>query len=316
MERQKRRPRTKRTRSDLRLEITPRDVEIFKLLERYRYLSSTYIHAFVGGASETRLKERLGNLFHQGYIDRPEQQWQMANCRYRPAIYEAGKLGRQMLRQKCIDAVESLTLLGKVAHHQFAHSVMICETMASIEIGVRDNPHLRLISWQEILAKAPERTRRSDRPFQIPLPISSSVGGIQEFRVPCIVPDGVFGLEYRLAERKAYRFFALEIDRGTMPVARSDQNRTSYMGKLALYRQMASAASYKTHLGLPNLLVLTITIGELRLLEMLKRVAQTSDASICLFKAIDDKHLRSPQPEVLCTPWLRGGLSALAIDRQ
>ncbi len=35
------------------------------------------------------------------------------------------------------------------------------------------------------------------------------------------MPDGVFGLEYRSSGAPLYRFFALEIDRGTMPIARA-----------------------------------------------------------------------------------------------
>lgn len=48
-----------RTGPGKRIELSPRDIETFKLLRRYRYLRSTYIYAFVGGASETRFKERL-----------------------------------------------------------------------------------------------------------------------------------------------------------------------------------------------------------------------------------------------------------------
>src|SRR5258707_11154434 len=94
-----RRPRMRRTRTGKRLELTPRDIEIFKLLERYRYLRSTFIHAFVGGASETRFKERLGDLYHEGgYLDRPREQWEFANSRYMPAVYENCHAARQMLR--------------------------------------------------------------------------------------------------------------------------------------------------------------------------------------------------------------------------
>src|SRR5580692_9118008 len=70
-----RRSRMRRTRTGRRIELTPRDIEIFRVLARYRYLPSTYIYAFVGGASETRFKERLGDLFHEGYLDRPGRQW-------------------------------------------------------------------------------------------------------------------------------------------------------------------------------------------------------------------------------------------------
>src|ERR1700743_3862316 len=90
MEIQRRRSRMRRTRTGKRIELTARDVEIFKLLSRYRYLRSTYIHAFVGGASETRFKERLGDLFHEGFLDRPEAQWEFADARCMPAVYENG----------------------------------------------------------------------------------------------------------------------------------------------------------------------------------------------------------------------------------
>ena len=80
----------KRTSTGKRIELTERDLAIFALLERYRYLRSTFIHAFAGGASETRFKERLGDLYHEGgYLDRPKAQWQFADARYMPVVYEA-----------------------------------------------------------------------------------------------------------------------------------------------------------------------------------------------------------------------------------
>src|SRR5882762_2017458 len=95
---QLRRSRMHRTRTGKRIELTARDIEIFKLLERYRYLRSTFIHAFVGGASETRFKERLGHLYHEsGYLDRPQQQWQFANSRYVPVVYENTDFAREVL---------------------------------------------------------------------------------------------------------------------------------------------------------------------------------------------------------------------------
>jgi len=119
----------RRTRTGKRLELTTRDLEIFRALARYRYLSSTYIHAFVGGASETRFKERLGDLFHEGYLDRPAQQWQFAGALYRPTIYEAGDDARRVLCDQ--GGNDSCTFLAPTAHRQFAHSMMICEVLAS-----------------------------------------------------------------------------------------------------------------------------------------------------------------------------------------
>ncbi len=42
-----------RTPKGKRLVITSRDMGLFRALSYYRYLRSTYLHAFVGGASET-----------------------------------------------------------------------------------------------------------------------------------------------------------------------------------------------------------------------------------------------------------------------
>ena len=77
----KRRSRMQRISSGKRIELTMRDIELFKLLYRYQYLRSDFLYAFLGGESQTRFKERLGDLYHDGrFINRPEQQWQFANC--------------------------------------------------------------------------------------------------------------------------------------------------------------------------------------------------------------------------------------------
>jgi len=293
-----------RTRTGKRLELTARDIEIFKLLRQYRYLRSTYIHPFVGGASATRFKERLGDLFHEGYLDRPAEQWQFADARCRPAVYENGKGSAQALRACGIILDGSSTFLGDSGHRQFLHSLMICEVLASIDLGVRANPNLRLIAWPEILERAPEVTRSSPTPYRAAVPS----GGY-------LVPDGLFGLEYVQGATKAYRFFALEADRGTMPIVRSNPNQTSLMGKIAAYRQIIAQRVHKTHWGVPNLLVLTITASEARMGGMIERLkGQAEESPAFLFKAMDASSLVTPVPGVLLAPWARAGHPPLRID--
>src|ERR1700680_3834716 len=64
MERSKRRSGMRRINSGKRVELTERDIELFKLLDRYHYLRSTFLYAFLGGRSETRFKERLGYFYY------------------------------------------------------------------------------------------------------------------------------------------------------------------------------------------------------------------------------------------------------------
>src|SRR3569832_2854121 len=210
-----RRSRMVRSRSGKRIELTRRDVEVFRALARYRYLSSSYLHAFAGGASEKRFVERLGDLFHEGFVGRPKAQWEEPDCRYRPTVYETESKVHQALEGAAGDPGRC-TYLASGAHRQFQHALMICEALASIELAVRVTEGLRFIPWSELLSRAPETTRLSPTPFRLPNP----AGGY-------LVPDGVFGLEYEAEGERSYRFFALEVDRGTMPIARPAAHQTS-----------------------------------------------------------------------------------------
>jgi len=299
-----RRSRIRRTRTGKRLALTPRDIDIFRAVSRYRYLRSTYLHAFVGGASETRFKERLGDLFHEGYLDRPSQQWQFADALHAPVVYESGEGARRALCESGIAVDEPRTLLAQTAHRQFQHSLMICELLASLEIATRGVPGLGFIPWSEVLARAPEATRASPRPFQLSLPSGAY-----------LVPDGLFGLEYVQDAKKSYRFFALEADRGTMPVERSDKGQTSYLAKLAGYQGIIAQRAYKTTWGTPNLLVLTVTTSESRLQEIMQRLAANGGGHAAfLFKSAMGSDLRRPMLRLLLQPWQRAVPQPMRID--
>jgi hypothetical protein len=295
-----------RVRKGKRIEISARDLEIFRRLRQYRYLSSTYIHAFVGGASDKRFKERLGHLFHEGYVQRPKEQWQFANARCAPAVYELDAQAKQILHEREFTADDSRAFLASGAHRQFAHTLMICDVLASLEVEALSESRLRFISWSEILARAPEATRNLPMPFRIPAGSGS------------VVPDALFGLEYKTENKTMFRFFALEADRGTMPVTRSNPSQTSYLGKLNAYREIIAQRTFKTHLGLPNLLVLTVTTSNDRKKEIMERVRATQGESpALLFKALPSAAsplgLSKPESSVLSEPWERVGQPPLSI---
>ena len=172
-----------RSRSGKRIELTRRDVKVFRALARYRYLSSSYLHAFAGGTSEKRFVERVGDLFHEGFVGRPKAQWEEPDCRYRPTVYETEGKVHQALEGAAGDPGRC-TYLASGAHRQFQHALMICEALASIELAVRTTEGLRFIPWSELLSRAPEATRLSPTPFRVP----NSAGGY-------LVPDGANGQE-------------------------------------------------------------------------------------------------------------------------
>jgi hypothetical protein len=174
-------------------------------------------------------------------------------------------------------------------HRQFQHSILVCQALASIELATRQTAALRLVPWVEVLAKAPPGTQAR--------------GG---FAIPAgngfLIPDAFFGIEYVTDHGNKYRFFCLEADRGTMPVCRRDESQSSYAGKIALYQEILSQATYRSHFGLPNLFVLTLTLNPQRLKAMAR---QCASSPAFLYKAIGEDDLVVPIPGLLWEPWDR-----------
>jgi hypothetical protein len=316
----------RRTSSGKRIELTERDIELFKLLARYNYLRSNFLYAFLGGDSETRFKERLGHLYHDGaYINRPQQQWQFANSRHMPLVYELDTRGEQVLASLGLLTHDAPVLVKKGrmgACRQFGHQLMICECLASIELGVRQQSGLRFISWQEILAKAPERTRAMENPFAIPVSISHGLAGsATTHRADVkVVTDGLFGLEYLRHDQKVYRFFVLEADRNTMPVRRANLRQSSLLRKVLSYREIVAKSVHRAHLGLPNFLVLTVTTSAqhmTNIMALVRELAAEGKSTLFLFKTLtglgDFQKAPSPMPDMLTVPWQRVGYNALSI---
>jgi hypothetical protein len=178
---------------------------------------------------------------------------------------------------------------------------MICECLASIELAARATLGLRFIPWSEILARAPEAVRSCPLPYRIPGPSGA------------VVPDGLFGLEYSSDARRMYRFFALEIDRGTMPIARTTERQTSLLAKFDAYRAIIADGLFKRHLGVSTFLVLTLMTDGHRMQETERRLGQCGDNAQLLFKAVAPALLANPLASLLHEPWTRPGLSALGI---
>jgi hypothetical protein len=295
------------------LALSPRDLEIFKLLNRYRYLRSTFIHALVGGYKIALIK-RLGSLFHDGYLDRPAQQWQAINARYMPAVYELGTKGAQALRSVGI-------AVNPMPSQQFSHSLMVCDILASIEIGIWADPQLRLISWEEILAKMPSAGTSRENPLELPCQVSFTFSRSKTTHRSSkpLIPDAVFGVEYK--PTKSFRFFALEADRNHEPVIRNNLSQTSYLRKILQYREIAKG-TYKTQWGLPNLLVLNVTTSEQHMQNIMSLVSKLSDgkgASYLLFKTMPSlaslEKAPIPDASMLTEAWSRAGFDRFEIHK-
>ncbi len=201
---------------------------------------------------------------------------------------------------------------------------MICDCIASVELGVRENPSLRFISWQEIIAKAPESTRNLHNPFELSVSISHTFSNFKATQRADIkiVPDALFGLEYTTYGQKSYRFLALEADRNQMPVARSNLRQSSYLKKILSYRAIAAQNVHKTHLGIPNFLVLNVITNERHMksiMALLDAITAQKGSQMFLFKSIstlgDFRIAPAPTSHMLTAPWKRVGYEDFCINK-
>ena len=245
--------------------ITEGDVSgIFQPLARYRYLPADYLHAFAGGSlnyliNRLNLLARRPNL----YVARPHQQRANAGANHRRLIYEITAKGMDILQLRGI--VDQRTR----SPANFAHELMTCQVMASFELGTRESG-TRLIGWNDILnsKSLPEETRRSPKPYAIPVTVIID-GKPIDMR---IAADGSpFGVE-RIADGRRYYFFCpgIEADCGTEPVDASDFVRSSIYKKFVQYLAIDEQGVHRTHFGFPNLYVPFITTNPTRLASMMK----------------------------------------------
>jgi Replication-relaxation len=293
---------------------TDRDIEIFKLLIRFRYLPADYVHAFVGGNSKA-LGRRLNLLCRKPnlYLARPHQQRENASANYRPLIYELDERGSRVLRER------GVSFLPKSYHRNFAHELMVAQVTASIELGTREAPHVRLITWVEILAhpNTPQSTRQSPTPASIPVSFLAH-GEPQSLNLAADARP--FGLERMIDGKRTYLFFpGIEADCGTEPLAPSDFDRSSIKKKLIAYIAIAEQGIFRSHFGFPNFFVPIITTTTARMnsmMELLQRVANGRGSKMFLFKtfpAFTASERREPTGHMLIEPWQRAGFESLSM---
>ena len=302
------RPYTSRWKSAGNFEpkLTERHIEAFKLLTRYTYLPAPYFPAFLGGHKDS-WQEALRHLTGAGYLDRPKQQRQHYNANYRPLVYALGTRGLYALIERGVECEKPH------ARRSFGHELMTSELMASFELGAREST-VRLITWQDILKSEslPETTRRSTKPFRIPITVM--LDGKRDERH--IEADGQpFGIQRIIDERRVHYFCpGIEADCGTEPVDTSDFERSSIFKKFVLYEAVYAEGIHRSHFGFPSLFVPVITTNKARMhsmMDLLKRITAGRGSTIFLFKTFPAftsfEKPRPPSGHMLTDDWQRLG---------
>ncbi len=299
------------------LQITERDIAVFELLDpefRYTYLPSNWVHAFLGGDA-LRLSKRLGRLSRapHHYLVRPAQRAHSLNANYKHDVYARAEAGDRLLIERGRIARRAI----RPSEH-YAHQLLNDLVDASIEMGVRTDPALRMIGWKEILAhpKLPSATRDAPHPFRLPVGDATLIPDGRPYVLARAMPDG--GKRFLCVIGK-------EIDRHTEPLVPTDKLRSGIARKFELYRAFVDDRGYLTHYGFPNAVVLIVTTNAQHLTNMMALTHELiGPCTYLLFKCVPDwahaANFPPPGDFMLTEPWQRVGhpdffLSTFSISR-
>lgn len=241
-------------------------MNILRHVARHRFLSSQHL-AKLDGGSEQNLLRCLRILFDHQYLDRPYTQ--LAHVPItgpRPMVYGLGRRGAHALRDHSVDADASdWTERNKRAGAKFIeHTLAIADFMVGLEIACRDRGDIKLLDEWDILANAPTRTRAAREPLRLVLPGLSNKMGVSS-----VIADGLFGLVF---PDETASYFLLEVDRGTMPVVRTNFDKSSYRRKLLVYWETWKKKLHVEQFGISQIRLLTITESAKRVDNMLSVV--------------------------------------------
>ena len=306
-------PQTRRPRFDRApvrpIILTPRDFEILRAVHRHRLLRSTHLLALLGGSRQATLR-RLQLLFHHGYLDRPPMQLDWYARGSEPLVYALGRHGAEVLEAEGeVRRIRWDTKKRNISRVFLHHTLAVAEVMVAFEVACRVRDGVQFIPPEEVLARAPAETRRLRLPFRWQVEIRQ---GGKPYRLG-VEPDRVFGLRSADApEGRQVAYFFLEADRGTMPIARKGLGQTSFRRKLLAYQDTWRQGLHKTHLGILNFRVLTVTTNRERVEHLLETCRSLPGGSrLFLFSAQEELG----RADILTHPWLNGRGEVLSLAR-
>jgi protein involved in plasmid replication-relaxation len=298
-----RRPRFRRASEPPAFRVTDDDVVIIRQLARYRFLRSTHIAALVGRSLD-RTNDRLRLLFHAGYLDRPHAQLDYyPTSGSAPMVYALANRGARLLIDRYgieFAHVDWSRKNHKAGRSFIEHQLEIVDFQVGLDRAVRDRDDVRVMYADEIIAGMPDQPQVRRNPFALRAKLTHK-GTIREIGV---VPDFVFGVKFSDGSKHS---FMVEIDRGTMPVVRSNFEQTSFERKMRAYLTAHAAKQHEQRFGWKTFRVLTVTTDKYRMQSMIDalrriHVAHSPGASLFLF-ATREALLSS---DSLSLPWRDG----------
>lgn len=278
------------------------DRRILEYLVRYRYLRSTFIRELLGVCKQTG-NNRLHLLWTNHYIDKPEGQGNGYNSLNDAHIYEITKKGREYLDETLPEATNFHREKTDMPPAQFRHMMMVCDMLASIEIGMQGSG-CSFITQAEILSKTTVKD-----PLRLPATISFNGKPFHTYGKP----DAVFGIRY---ENGKSRLFLVEAEHKGA-VSRTTASLSSTMKKVLVYqnvKQTGAIKQLKKH-GFTVLFGVPTKARIKHSQELVVRELGKSDLFLFAYVPTHERLYQSPKPrpELFTGTWERGGMDPISI---
>lgn len=196
------------------MRVTARDIALLQHIARFRLASGAQLARLDGGSAQNVSRALLA-LFENEYVDRPVAQAasRLLHNGSRPAIYGLTRKGARLLGDHGFQVQRSL-LDGidkeRGARWRFVeHTVSITEFLVQLELAARARQNIRILDRDEIVEDAPSSKRERQPRIEATIRLDGAL------KRNAVIPDALFGLRFNDEEES---YFALEIDRGEMPV--------------------------------------------------------------------------------------------------
>lgn len=293
---------------DLRIRRTDRLYTLLEQLYRYKYLRTSFLRELTGSGVQGIIRQ-LKTRKDQGLVKRE-----------RASIHRLTDLGKEVLlssQDRPRKVVRLNPKKGDFAGRDFPHSMMVCDVMASLEIGIKQNG-CELITFEEILERSPNQS------FSLPFKFTHNGVTIKKK----IIPDAIFGVRYPDGK---VSFFALETERTSTLDPKNIKRSSSTKHKLLAYKDIMDKKTYKTDWGIPNLHVLFVFPSTSRLNTGIRIATELfgshpdfyfTEVPVQVTFAdnipVQEMLLDAPKPypDLFTRDWLRAGLSPVRIFKE
>lgn len=300
--------RTERGRIE-NLEETARDIEYLYNLFVFGPLETPTLHKLVAPDVTQRVtRYRLCKLNRvpYAYVDKPRRQREIEGANYRHLIYDISDQGTALLLARHRITPEMVEWREKIRASReadFWHDRLIADFGANVALSLPEGYHFG--SRYEILERAPEITRASERPLTIEISKKEH-----------ITPDDIFFIE----GTNSFTFFIIEADRATMPAKREGKG-SSFGRKLPRYKQAVETDLIRKHFGFTSpFRILTLTTSPRHMTSLVaqldRRILKGDWREHAAFKAapiFDPFKKRLAKPVNLLTDWQRVGHQPLQL---